>query len=343
MPQIDEIRRVVKDEQRILEMLSQMNPNEFGELMKGQENYCRALQAQAQKEKEEIILKRKEIEKEIEAKSQEEETKRTEMQNAERRERVEKERKHQLQMVELQTEEEKKRVDYALQKETEVQKERTNIKLEAKREFDRLDLERKKREEEMEEAKAKIRKRERDEEYDRMAQLEKVKLEAKAVLEQKAEVEMAEHRFKQKLRMYEATKDVEMKRQEELLRVEKEYEKEISKQKWDALLNYFSGDDGKERVYNMARLFALSIASVGVVAVGVPLARKYLYRYLFAPKLVNRQEKFSKWRNLVKGRGTVDVILRPHLAERMSRILKSTQLTAQRYDEERDIKISVGG
>ena len=330
MPQIEDIRRVVKDEQQILDMLANMKPNEYSELMKGQENYCRAMQAQAQKEKEELILKRKEIEKEIEAKRQEEETKRTEMQNAERTERVEKERKHQKLMVELQTEEEKKRVDYALQKETEVQKERTNIKLEAKREFDRLDLERKKREEEVEEAKAKIRKRERDEEYDRMATLEKVKLEAKSQLDLKAEIEMADHRFKQKLRMYEATKEAEAARQEELLRVEKEYESAIAQQKWNAFLTYFSGEEGSGRVYNMAKLFALSVGSVGIVAVGVPLTRKYLSRYLFAPRLVSRQQKASRWGGLWKRGESIEVVLRPHLAERMGRILKSTQLTAQR-------------
>tara|TARA_R110002050_G_scaffold91321_1_gene191815 strand:+ start:617 stop:1990 length:1374 start_codon:yes stop_codon:yes gene_type:complete len=238
-------------------------------------------------------------------------------------------------LVEKQTEEEKSRVDYALKRETEVQKERTQIKLEAKKEFDKLDEEKKKRETEALEAKARLRKRERDEEYERMAELEKIKIAAQADAERRAEVELADHRLSQQLKMFEATKEEETKRRKELLGIEWEAQKEINREKWEAVLGFFTGEKGKERMRNIGGLIVVGGAVAFTVKTGVPIATQYLSKFFFAPRLVSKQITISPWSRMFGGKtvsaeNKIDVILRPNLEERMNRILKSTQLTSRR-------------
>ena len=327
MPKIEDVRNSVSSELKMLQMLSQLSPGDFERLMEGQKEYATAVQTQKEAEKEEYASKRRDIEREISELEEREQTTRTQMQMEARRENAEQERKFQLKLVEKQSEEEKKRVDYALQRETEVQKERTRIKLQARREFDKLDIERKRREEEIEEAKASIRRREREEEFARIAELERTKLVTKAEMDKKAELELADHRFSQKLRLYEATKEQEAARKRELLTIQMDYQKQIARQKWDSLLGFFSGSAGKDRVNNMARLVGISAVSFGVVRMAIPLVREYISRFLFAPKLVNRREAYSSLGSLFRRAPDIQVFLNSSLSKRMDRILLSTRNT----------------
>jgi hypothetical protein len=112
-------------------------------------------------------------------------------------------------------------------------------------------------------------------------------------------------------------------KRKKLLEIEMEYVKEMSQQKYNTMLSYFHGEGGRERAYNMALLFGLSAASVGVIALFVPLARKYLNKYLFSPRLISRVQSAPSSFSLFRSRPPpIQVTLRPALEDRMNRILK---------------------
>ena len=332
---VQEIRRAVKKEQEQLRVVEQLSDGKFNQLF-GIGAYIPAM-IKAQREAKEEEDKFKELERTKESKFTTIVQKTEDFKNnlEERKSRIEKQREDQMKQVEAGREEEERRIDYALQRETESLKERTKIKMEAKKEFDRLDDERRKRIEEKEEEKARKRKKEREEDYKLMTEMEKSKIQTQAKIDRETEVEMADHRFKEELRIYEATKEDEDKYARDLLTMEWEYQKQMNQQRLDALTNFFSGEQGKDRAYNIARLTALSMTIVGAVMVTVPIASKWLSKFLFAPKLVNRQVKYSKLGDFVSSyirkRKDIKVVLPPSLEQRMDRLLTSTRATGERH------------
>lgn len=144
-------------------------------------------------------------------------------------------------------------------------------------------------------------------------------------------------------------------KRKKLLEIEMEYMKEMSQQKYNTMLSYFQGEGGRERVHNMALLFALSAVSVGAIALFVPLARKYLNKYLFSPRLISRVQSAPSSFSLFRSRPPpIQVTLRPALEDRMNRILKvmldvihththNAYNTHLRSREEKDCCISLRG
>ena len=101
-----------------------------------------------------------------------------------------------------------------------------------------------------------------------------------------------------------------------------EYAKKISQQKYTALLSYFQGEEGFDRVKNIAALVSLSALSVGFAAIFVPIAKRALNKYLFSPRLISRVQHSPRKGLFGKKEDPINVTLRPQLEERMNRILK---------------------
>tara|TARA_R110002050_G_scaffold91321_1_gene191813 strand:+ start:217 stop:495 length:279 start_codon:yes stop_codon:yes gene_type:complete len=92
MPNIEEIRRVVKDEQRMLDLITRMPPDQFQQLMSAQAHYAKVLQAQHEAEKAKAEQQKLETEKELKLKQEEEQTVREKFRIKARTEAAEKER-----------------------------------------------------------------------------------------------------------------------------------------------------------------------------------------------------------------------------------------------------------
>jgi len=181
------------------------------------------------------------------------------------------------------TEELKKRITYEQQKITEEEQKREVIRLEAKKEFERLDTERAKQKEEAEAR-----------QFQREIELSKMKIEEKSRLRKEEELEvrqprsiknsysnfldlfkMAPFRLEQSLKQHNATKDDRLKEQLEVQKLQNEAAIEKTKVRMEAMSNFFVGEQGTfvVQLYDFAKSFSSLYFNTSRQAKDVELGR----------------------------------------------------------------------
>jgi ATPase family AAA domain-containing protein 3A/B len=287
--------------------------------------------AQAEVDKEKEKTKQREKAVELRKVQEEEETKRRKVLQEERTKQLEVESKTKKMLEETRTAEQKKLTDYRLKQELEQQREKTRLKLKAKEEFDRLDENKRQREEEQAKLRAKLEKNAKDAEYARQERLLRAKLELKAKLERENELKLAEHRHEEALRMHEATKEFTMEKELQMQRLRVEADVRKEREKWEQLGNFFVGDQGKERLWNIGGLVVGLVATVYAFRVAYPLATQALRRYFFKPQLISRNVKYSPVvKKITHQRPRPKVIFSKALQSRVDRVVEGTRNTGKR-------------
>eukprot|EP01095_Lingulamoeba_sp_RSL-Kostka_P000979 TRINITY_DN1130_c0_g1_i1.p1 TRINITY_DN1130_c0_g1~~TRINITY_DN1130_c0_g1_i1.p1 ORF type:complete len:589 (-),score=224.24 TRINITY_DN1130_c0_g1_i1:10-1776(-) len=324
------LRRALNNEKLLLEEIGKLNPQEWEQIMNQTSQYSKAMAQQAQQKQQEQQQKAQESNKQYQQKLEEEKTKREEIRQKHNIEFLKVKNEENQKLQKILTEEEKKRTDYKWKKEIEAQEQKTKIKLEAELEFKKIEEEGQKLEQSKLDYKKKLEEENQQKELEREMKLVTHKLEEEA----KIEVKLADFRYKQSLREHEAMKDDNLKRDVELEKLKQQGKLERDNLKLNALTNFFSGDDGRSRLFNIFGLFAGTITTIYFFKIGSPIATRWLKNFFFKPSLISKSVKinaFSKLKSLVtKNNKMPEVILQPKLQERMDRIKEGTKNTAAR-------------
>eukprot|EP01087_Luapelamoeba_hula_P009655 TRINITY_DN2511_c1_g2_i1.p1 TRINITY_DN2511_c1_g2~~TRINITY_DN2511_c1_g2_i1.p1 ORF type:complete len:712 (-),score=196.40 TRINITY_DN2511_c1_g2_i1:26-2128(-) len=323
------VREAVTNEKDLMKLMVELSEPEFNQLMNASDAYVRALQS-SQKHQQDMAAHEERKSRLDNQKRQQELDMHRQEQEAENKLKQMRARGEELRQNErVKTEEAKRRIDYEQEKTTQEEIKREKLRLETRREFDRLDVEKKQAEEALEQKRFQ---RERD--------LMNAKLSERARLKRETEVELGNFRLEQSLKEHRAKKDDELLKAKELRKIEVDADVQKESVRWDKLSNFFSGDEGKARMWNVGGLVAGSLGALYFFKTVQPLAERGLRNYFFKPTLVSRAvTHHNSWIGGIVHRSTSmfskpkpvpDVILEPHLQAKMNGIIEGTRTASKR-------------
>lgn len=163
-----------------------------------------------------------------------------------------------------------------------------------------MDSDRLQREQEAERKKLEIEEKRREAEIAHQRKLVESKLEVKARyvaffgrirfwrfdrfrIERENEVKMADFRLNQKVKKAEALKEYYMEKEKELQKIKSHFDVEKERVKWEKMTEFFSGDEGHKRVWNVGGVIIGSMVTLYALKTGYPLVQKGLKNYFFRP------------------------------------------------------------
>ena len=94
---------------------------------------------------------------------------------------------------------------------------------------------------------------------------------------------MADFRLQQKLKKAEAMKDYYLEKERELQKIKSHYDVEKERVKWEKMTEFFSGDEGNKRMWNIGGVVVSSMITLYALKTGYPLVQKGLKNYFFRP------------------------------------------------------------
>lgn len=330
------IKKALDDERELLKLMTQLEPKEFEKLMEASKEYATAYKAVYDAQKEQAARER------------------AAQGHQFAMERAQADHQRQQQLLEKQTQEERQRTDYQTRRVTEEIARRTQIKLDAKKEFEVLDAEKARRDKARREHQWELEQKAREQEFLREQRAVEAKLQKKAQLARETELALADHKIKQHKAKHDAEKDFLLEKSKTEAQIRAETQLATAKARYKAATAFFTGPDGRERMQNTALAVSLSAAGIYAAKTVYPIVQRGLTNYFFKPSLVNRrvvhrktavgqwlQRKFSSDPAFTRpspvmpdGSVAVErgphVVLAPELQQRMSAVIAGTRVTADR-------------
>eukprot|EP01103_Thecamoeba_quadrilineata_P017221 TRINITY_DN6011_c0_g1_i1.p1 TRINITY_DN6011_c0_g1~~TRINITY_DN6011_c0_g1_i1.p1 ORF type:complete len:595 (+),score=155.25 TRINITY_DN6011_c0_g1_i1:193-1785(+) len=269
---------------------------------------------------------------EVKVKHEEEETKRFELKKQEELLRLSQADEHNTRLEQIKTEIEKKLIDYRLKKQTDTLKDKVKLKLEAQRQFNNYSMELLNKEKEVQEYKYNLEKQFQDRKYQQKKERIERELRLQAEMQALEEEHLAEHRLTLALKEHEAKKDWILHRDKKLQELKGEEDIKAEQVKWQSITDFFSGDEGKRRMYNISGLFVSVIGAYFGFKAGYPILQRALQNYFFKPKLISKRVRYSWWNRWLAKRRMNDtkVFFVPELQHRLESIVESTRNTSRR-------------
>ncbi len=94
---------------------------------------------------------------------------------------------------------------------------------------------------------------------------------------------MADFRLQQKVKKAEAMKEYYLEKERELQKIKSSYEVEKERVKWEKMTEFFSGDEGHKRMWNIGGVVIGAMVTLYGLKTGYPLVQKGLKNYFFRP------------------------------------------------------------
>ncbi|KAL6048543.1 ATPase AAA domain-containing protein [Balamuthia mandrillaris] len=324
----DRVRGAVENEKELMRMMVELGEEKFNHLMHVSEEYLKTMKESQVLQKEIAASAERRAHAEQQAKAEEEITKRERQRQEQQLKQMQFKAREAMELEKIKTQEAKKRIDYQVQKQTEEEEKRERIRIETKKELNRLDEQNRKDKEEQEKRR-----------MEREKELMKFRLEEKTRLQQQTEKDMAEFRLSNELKKHEATKADMLAKEVELKKVEMQAEVDKENIRWNKINDFFTGEQGREHMYNIGGLAAGTIATLYFFKTVTPLAKRGLRNYFFKPTLVSRSVKYTPLSKLglrsitslvKKEQPRPEVVMQPRLQQRLNEVIEGTRNTAQR-------------
>jgi ATPase family AAA domain-containing protein 3A/B len=330
----ENLKKALDDERALLTLMTQLEPAQYEKLMEASKEYAAAYKSVYDAQKEAAAAQR------------------AQQGHQFAMERAQADAQNALRLEEKRTEEEKQRIEFQLRRVTEEQSARTRAKLEAQKEFERLDAEKQAREKLRLDQQAQREEAAREKEFQRQQRALEAKMRKKAELARENELALADHKIQQHKAKHEVEKDYLLERAKSEAQIRADSNLATAKARYKAATAFFSGPEGRERMENTALAVALSAVGVYAAKTVYPIAQRALQNYFFKPSLINRRVVH---RNTAVGRmlqratsrdpafalpettaegGVVEkgprVVLPPELRARMTNVIAGTRVTAER-------------
>jgi hypothetical protein len=94
---------------------------------------------------------------------------------------------------------------------------------------------------------------------------------------------MADFRLNQEVKKTEALKKYYLEKERELQKIKSHYDVEKERVRWEKVTEFFSGDEGHKRMWNVGGVIIGSMITLYALKTGYPLVQKGLKNYFFRP------------------------------------------------------------